>query len=114
MKFEKTINIPSSIARYVEAACSDDEENRRYWLGGKESSYLLTVKFENGVVVDFKLCGSDEAPSWCEGVMFVPNEKGTLTEVSCTEPEDTILGEWDFWLGADWYHIYVRKEEINY
>lgn len=111
MNYEKTINISSSIVRYVENACSDGEENRRYWLEERESSYLLTVKFENGIVIDFKLCGSDDAPSWCEGVMFVPNGNGTLTEVSCTEPEDTILGKWEFRLGADWYRIYVEKEE---
>lgn len=110
MNFKKTVSVSPSIAKYVENACSDNKKNRKYWLEEGETPYVLSVEFENGVVVDLKLCGSDDAPSWCEGVMFVPNEKGTLTEVSCTEPEDTILGEWDFWLGADWYHIYVKKE----
>lgn len=111
MNFKKTVSVSPSIAKYVENACSDNKKNRKYWAEEGETPYVLSVEFGNGVVVDLKLCGSDNAPSWCEGVMFVPNGNGALTEVSCTEPEDTLLGEWEFRLGADWYHIYVEKED---
>lgn len=66
-----------------------------------------TADFGNGYEIDIKVCSSEKnAPLWSEAVLF---HNGS--EISCTEPCDTLLGTWTFNHENTEYQIKVTEEK---
>jgi hypothetical protein len=71
--------------------------------------FIDSVIFKNGYQADIKACTGDIGDSvWCEMVLF--DENGN--ELSCTDVDETIDGEWEFEYKDDVYTVYV--EEITF
>ena len=73
---------------------------------GKEPTYTWTAKFQDGTEVDVKVCDAEEegGGAWSEAVLF--DENGC--ELSCTEPDDTLAGDWYLFDGDDMYIVHVK------
>ena len=68
--------------------------------------FVETVTFKNGYQADIKACTGDIGDSvWCEMVLF--DEKGN--ELSCTDVQETIDGEWELEYEDDTYKVYVEE-----
>ena len=71
--------------------------------------FVETATFKNGYQADIKACTGDIGDSvWCEMVLF--DEKGN--ELSCTDVQETIDGEWKLEYEDDVYTVYI--EEITF
>lgn len=56
---------------------------------GEDNTITHTARFPDGMEMDIKCCGSDDASSWAEAVLF---DHGS--EVACSEVCESYLGTW--------------------
>ena len=102
--YERTITIDDR-----EAACLN------YWLTdnsdtserlNEDDTIVKTAKFEDGMEMDIKCCGTQDDVAWTEAVLFYDNgEEACHTEVS-----DEYLGDWEIEWGGNVYRVHVVKE----
>lgn len=64
---------------------------------GEGRTEMHSVRFPDGMVMDLKVCGCDEDPSWAESVLFAPTSTTStghtiLDEVACSGVEDDFIG----------------------
>lgn len=93
MRNEKNLFIESSIInKYNELMeldfiAYDEHDIPRY-----STIESWTTDFGNGFEVDLKVCSSNyDEPIWCEAVLFLNGN-----EISCSDVEDKLNGEWIF------------------
>ena len=72
----------------------------------RDETITHTAKFPNGIEADIKLVICEDEPPYTEGVLF---HNGF--ELTCTEPDDTYDGEWDFEFNGIEYVVIVEVEE---
>lgn len=77
---------------------------------GEEETITYTIKFENEIEMDIKICGvkfmeGEANLPWTEAVLF----KGG-SEFTCSEPSDEIEGEWSLQAGEDEYTVLVMPD----
>lgn len=112
--YEKDIFISKDIAAKINKACSLSYPED--WFSENETPFTLTVSFSDGMVMDVRCCGSQDAPSWCESILFSPNENGGLYEINCSGAVyDSILGHWELVAPntKNEYIVNVKIEEEN-
>ena len=91
--YEKDIFISKDIAAKINKACSLSYPED--WFSEDETPFTLTVSFADKMVMDIRCCGSQDAPSWCESILWSPDENGGLHEINCSGAVyDSILGHW--------------------
>lgn len=71
----------------------------------RDETIIHTAKFSNGIEVDIKLVICEEESPYTEGVLFHNGH-----ELTCTEPNDTYDGEWDFEVNGVKYIVLVEVE----
>lgn len=109
MRFEQTIKLSKEETEFVERVLTVEPTNEDECMG-EDETFTKTVKFENGVEMDIKICGvqynEDEASNlpWTEAVLFRNN-----SEVCCSEPEIDFLGEWILEDDDDEYVVVIEK-----
>lgn len=112
--YEKDIFISKDIAAKINKACSTSYPED--WFSEDETPFTLTAKFADGMTMDIRCCGSQDAPSWCESILWTPDENGSLHEINCSgEVCDSILGNWEM-VDPDTeneYIVNVKIEEEN-
>ena len=112
--YEKDIFISKDIAAKINKACSTNYP--KDWFSEDETPFTLTAKFVDGMAMDIRCCGSQDAPSWCESILWAPDENGGLHEINCSgEVCDSILGNWKL-VDHDTeneYIVNVKIEEEN-
>lgn len=64
---------------------------------GEGRTEMHSVRFPDGMVMDLKVCGCDEDPSWAESVLLAPTSttstgRTILDEVACSGVEDDFIG----------------------
>lgn len=92
--YEKDIFISKDVAAKINKACSTSYP--KDWFSEDETPFTLTAKFVDGMTMDIRCCGSQDAPSWCESILWAPDENGSLHEINCSgEVCDSILGNWE-------------------
>lgn len=99
MKFEKTLIIDRKTAEFYDKVLNSTD------MMGEDDTYSETVDFGDGIEVDIKICGADNETPWTEAVMFCDG-----CEVSCSDAEDDIYGEWDFNYCDNEYVVIVERE----
>ena len=112
--YEKDIFISKDIAAKINKACSLSYPED--WFSEHEAPYTITVGFADGMIMDIRCCGSQDGPSWCESILWAPDEKGGLHEVNCSDAVyDSILGHWKMInpVTKDEYIVNVKIEEEN-
>ena len=91
--YEKDTFISKDIAAKINKACSMNYPLD--WFSENETPYTITVGFADGMVMDIRCCGSQDGASWCESILWTPDEKGGLHEINCSDAVyDSILGHW--------------------
>ena len=112
--YEKDIFISKYVAAKINKACSINYP--KDWFSEDETPFTLTAKFVDGTTMDIRCCGSQDAPSWCESILWTPDENGGLHEINCSgEVCDSILGNWEL-VDHDTenkYIVNVKIEEEN-
>lgn len=96
MKYERTIMISPSEAKYITRALQSTD------LMGEGDTITHTVSFGNDMEMDIKICGARDEEPWTEAVLF---QNGS--EVGCSEPEDSFDGEWCLEDQGDSYAAHV-------
>lgn len=92
--YEKDTFVTKDIAAQINKACSMNYPSD--WFSENETPYTVTVGFDGEMVMDIRCCGSQDAPSWCEAVLWTPDKEGGLHEINCSgEVYDSILGKWE-------------------
>lgn len=112
--YEKDTFISKDIAAKINKACSMSYPLD--WFSEDETPYTITVGFANGMVMDIRCCGSQDGASWCESILWTPDEEGGLHEVNCSDAVyDSILGHWEMInpVTKDKYIVNVKIEEEN-
>ena len=112
--YEKDIFISKDIAAKINKACSLSYPED--WFSEHEAPYTITVGFADGMIMEIRCCGSQDGPSWCESILWAPDEKGGLHEVNCSDAVyDSILGHWKMInpVTKDEYIVNVKIEEEN-
>lgn len=82
---------------------SGDEIYQKYGYK-RDETIIHTAKFSNGIEVDIKLVICEESP-YTEGVLLHDGY-----ELTCTDPDDTYDGEWDFEVNGVKYIVLVEVE----
>ena len=109
--YEKDIFISKDIAAKINKACS--LSYRENWFSEDETPFTLTVSFADGMVMDIRCCGSQDAPSWCESILWSPDENGGLHEINCSGAVyDSILGNWKM-VDPDTENEYIVNVKIE-
>lgn len=72
----------------------------------RDETITHTVKFPNGIEVDIKLVICKDEPPYTEGVLF---HNGF--ELTCTEPDYTYDGKWNFGFNGIEYVVIVEAEK---
>ena len=84
-----------------------DEIYQKY--GYKQDEIIThTAKFSNGIEADIKLVICEDESSYTEGVLF---HNGF--ELTCTEPDYTYDGEWNFEHNGIGYTVLVEVEKAD-
>ena len=117
--YEKDAFVTKDIAAKINKACSMSYPLD--WFSKNETPYTIIVGFADGMVMDIRCCGSQDGASWCESILWTPDEKGGLHEVNCSNAVyDSILGHWKMInpVTKDEYIVNVKiyedeKEDIN-
>ena len=110
--YEKDTFVTKDIAAKINKACSLSYPED--WFSEHEVPYTITVGFADGMIMDIRCCGSQDGPSWCESILWTPDEKGGLHEVNCSDAVyDSILGHWKMInpVTKDEYIVNVKIEE---
>lgn len=71
----------------------------------RDETITHTAKFPNGIEADIKLVICEEEAPYTEGVLF---HNGL--ELTCTEPDCTYDGEWNFEHNGIEYTVFVEVE----
>lgn len=82
---------------------SGDEIYQKYGYK-RDETIIHTAKFSNGIEADIKLVICEESP-YTEGVLLHDGY-----ELTCTDPDDTYDGEWDFEVNGVKYIVLVEVE----
>lgn len=99
MKYEATIAIPADEAKEMQAILDGEADNE----GNDEVVNTYTAEFPNKWQADIKVV--DAEPPYVDPVLF--NENGQ--EVACIEVADKLIGEYEFAIGEDTYHVIVKE-----
>lgn len=109
--YEKNLSISKDIAAKINKACSTSYPED--WFSEDETPFTLTVSFADGIVMDIRCCGSQDAPSWCESILWSPDENGGLHEINCSGAVyDSILGHWKM-VDPDTKNEYIVNVKIE-
>lgn len=109
--YEKDIFISKDIAAKINKACSLSYPED--WFSEDETPFTLTVSFADGLVMDIRCCGSQDAPSWCESILWTPDENKGLHEINCSGAVyDSILGHWEM-VDPDTENEYIVNVKIE-
>ncbi len=77
------------INSYLNAKTEDEYQ-------GESSTISYQVEFPNGMAMDVRCCGDDNAPSWAEAVLFrQKDENSPFVEECCTETEESFINEFE-------------------
>lgn len=112
--YEKDTFVTKDIAAKINKACSLSYPED--WFSEHETPYTITVGFADGMIMDIRCCGSQDAPSWCESILWSPDENGGLHEINCSGAVyDSILGHWEMVdpNTENEYIVNVKIEEEN-
>lgn len=106
--YSETIVIDYSLARKIDEWMKEPQNEDECL--GVDFTYTETVRFENGMEADIKLCGVDYEVGtcnipWTEMVLF---KNGS--EVACTDVADDYFGMWEIEYNGDTYEVYVVEE----
>jgi len=98
MIFEKTIVIDRKEAEYIDYLLTHEPESEAECFTEDRAPITYTAVFPNGYEVDVRVCGVQYWPGecnlpWTEAILLAPGGH----EVSCSEPDDHLDGEWIFW-----------------
>lgn len=104
MRYEANLIIPSRMLEIINGYL-DAEKEADYQ--DEDITIVHSVRFPDGMVMDIKCCGSQDAPSWTEVVLFDSAADGSLHEVTCSEPEDSYEGEWEISYDGTTYSLLV-------
>ena len=94
MTYEKTIKISKNAAEKIRKYLTEEPANESECLS-EDEIISETANFGNGIEMDIKCCGvqfqeGENNTAWSEAVLF---DNGS--EVSCTEPCDEFIGDWE-------------------
>ena len=110
MKYTKMLKVSKEDADRINRYLNVPPENESDCLGLNET-ITFTVDFGDGIEMDIKCCGvkfreGESNLSWTEAVLF---NKGS--EVACSEPGESFLGEWVLEYGGNQYCATVEVAE---
>lgn len=93
MRIEKKITLLPEEVKYIASLLSAGPASQEECFG-EDETIMHTAIFGNGMEMDIKLCGVQYEDGgfnkpWTEAMLF---KNGT--QVACTEPDETYLGEW--------------------
>lgn len=109
--YEKDIFISKDVAAKINKACSTSYP--KDWFSEDETPFTLTAKFVDGMTMNIRCCGSQDAPSWCESILWAPDENGGLHEINYSgEVCDSILGNWEM-VDPDTENEYIVNVKIE-
>ena len=91
--YEKDTFVTKDIAAKINKACSMSYPSD--WFSEDETPYTLSVGFADGKVMDIRCCGSQDAPSWCESILWTPCNDGLYETIHSGGVFDSILGKWE-------------------
>lgn len=74
--YEKDTFVTKDIAAQINKACSMNYPSD--WFSENETPYTVTVGLDDEMVMDIRCCGSQDAPSWCEAVLWTPDKEGGI------------------------------------
>lgn len=84
--YKACLEVPEALLKKIDGFLDAKTEDE---FQGEDSTISVTVEAPDGRQIDIKCCGCDDECSWTEAVLF---DHGS--EIDCTEPEDSIDGEW--------------------
>lgn len=84
---------------------SGDEIYQKYGYK-RDETIIHTAKFSSGIEADIKLIICEDESPYTEGVLFQNGH-----ELTCTDPNDTYNGKWDFEFNEFKYTVLVEVEE---
>lgn len=93
-RFTATLKLPASRLAFLDKFLTGEV------IQGEGCVEAHSVRFPDGMVMDLKVCGCSEDPSWAESVLFAPSSEPipacpalpTLDEVACSGVEDDFIG----------------------
>lgn len=91
--FKKEVTVDRKIAQQIGHILIHVPESEKDCFG-EDETYVETIKFDDGMEMDVKVCGVQFAEGeqnlpWTEAVLF---DHGS--EVACTEPGECFFGFW--------------------
>lgn len=86
-RYIQRVNITPSQAKVIEGYLNASNEDEYQ---GEDNTISVTAVFPDGMEMDVKCCGCDDAPSWTEAVLFRDG-----SEVCCTDVEEEFPGPWE-------------------
>lgn len=95
---EKIIKVSPRELAFIEAAL-------KLPIMPEEQAKSFTADFGNGYEMDVKICGAENDSAWTEAVLF---HNGA--QVSCTEPADDFLGEWELEDDGTVFKVIIEPE----
>ena len=105
---KKTIHVPKIEAERLTRLLNT--EPTRDSCMTEEETIVFTANFGNGIERDVKVCGveylyGESNLPWTEAVLFKDG-----SEISHTDPQEDLFGEWEFEIGNDKYVVEIATE----
>ena len=102
--YERTITIDDREAECLNYWLTDNSDTSERL--NEDDTIVKTAKFEDGMEMDIKCCGTQDDVAWTEAVLFYDNGQ----EACHTEVSDEYLGDWEIEWGGNVYRVHVVKE----
>lgn len=110
MRYEKEVVIPKGVGKRLEKALNWKDGDALDDSFGEDDAYVETAVFDNGFEMDIKVCGAQyegaggSNSAWSEAVLFQDG-----CEVCCTDPDDSLYGEWELEHDDDVFVVNVKE-----
>lgn len=100
MNYQKTITVSAPEAAFINKALQSKD------MMGEDDTIFQTAHFADGMEMDVKLCGAQEATPWTEAVLIKDGN-----EVCCSEPGEAYEGPWTLECNGNTYTAMVVMEK---
>ena len=99
--YERTITIDDREAECLNYWLTDNSDTSERL--DEDDTIVKTAKFEDGMEMDIKCCGTQDDVAWTEAVLFYDNGQ----EACHTEVSDEYFGDWELEWGGNVYRVHV-------
>lgn len=108
MILEEHLFITAELATTIKKYLGGEE-----FQGEHEPDISVSVPFSNGVVMNIKCHGCDDAASWTEAILCEPLMLGSFNVVAATDPDDSFFQTWEIEYDGIIYRVTVEEKEAE-